>query len=134
MGLTPAKDSADVGLLTEDIKRSLGFYEGLLGLQKVEEVSTPFGKFHRLRYGSSDVKLLDAKSIPPADPLGFKQEAGVRYRTLMAFEIQNISSVCATLKEHGVVFLVPETQVRPDARVAMLKDPDGNIIELIERK
>ena len=28
MGLTPAKDSIDIGILVRDIKKSLDFYEG----------------------------------------------------------------------------------------------------------
>jgi hypothetical protein len=28
---------------------------------------------------------------------------------------------------------VPKTQVLPDTRIAMVKDPDGNIIEFVER-
>ncbi len=134
MGLIPAKDSVDVGLLAEDIQRSLAFYEGTLGLKKIEELQTPFGILHRLRYGTSDVKLLDAKTIPPTDPLGFNPQEGVRYRTSMTFEIQNISSLCPILKEQGVEFLVPETEIRPGTRVAMIKDPDGNLIELIQRR
>jgi len=64
MVLTPAKDSIDVAILVEDIKKSLAFYQGTLGLAKIEEVQMPFGTFHRLRHGTSDVKLLDSTTIP----------------------------------------------------------------------
>lgn len=134
MMLTPAKDSVDVGILVEDIKKSLAFYQRTLGLEKIEEVQMAFGTFHRLRYGTSDVKLLDAKTIPAADPLRLRPQAGGRSWTLITFEVHNISSLCNALKEKGVEFFVPETQIRPGARVAVLKDPDGNLIELIERR
>ena len=38
MGLNPAQDSADVGILAGEIKKSLDFYQGTLGLKKVEEL------------------------------------------------------------------------------------------------
>lgn len=133
MVLTPAKDSIDVGILVEDIKKSLAFYQGTLGLEKIEEVQMPFGTFHRLRYGTSDVKLVDSTTIPPADPLGLRPQSGARSWTLITFEVWNLSSVCSALKDKGVEFFVPETQIRPGARIAGLKDPDGNLIELIER-
>jgi catechol 2,3-dioxygenase-like lactoylglutathione lyase family enzyme len=133
MVLTPAKDSIDVGLLVEDIKKSLAFYQGTLGLEKIEEVQMSFGKFYRLRYGTSDVKLLDSKTIPPEDPLGLRLQPGTRSWTLLTFEVRNLSSVCRGLKDKGVEFFIPETQIRPGARIAGLKDPDGNLIELIER-
>jgi hypothetical protein len=38
------------------------------------------------------------------------------------------------LKEKGVEFTVPETQVIPDTRIATVKDPDGNVFEFVERR
>jgi hypothetical protein len=46
--------------------------------------------------------------------------------------IHDLSGVCIVLKEKGVEFTVPEAQVLPDMRIAMVKDPDGNIIEFVE--
>jgi hypothetical protein len=32
-----------------------------------------------------------------------------------------------------IEFALPETKIRPDVRIAMVKDPDGNIVEFVER-
>ena len=48
------------------------------------------------------------------------------------FVIRDLSGVCTVLKAKGVEFTVPETQVLPDMRIAMAKDPDGDIIEFVE--
>lgn len=130
MPLKPAKDSVDVGIFVSDIKKSLAFYQGILGLEKTEELQTGFGTLHRLRYGTSDVKLMDPKQVPPAGTIGLEKQLGIRYLT---FVIRDLSGLCATLKEKGVEFTIPETQIRPGTRIAMVKDPDGNILEFVER-
>ena len=128
--LKPAKDSVDVLIFVRDIRKSLDFYQGLLGLEKTEEVQTPFGTVHRLRYGTSFVKLMDPKHVPPAGPIGLEKQLGIRY---LSFVIRDLTTVCTALKERGVEFTMSETQVLPDTRIAMVKDPDGNIIEFNER-
>jgi catechol 2,3-dioxygenase-like lactoylglutathione lyase family enzyme len=130
MLLRPTKDSIDVLIFVSDIRKSLSFYHATLGLQTTHEVETPFGTVHRLRFGTSVVKLMDPKQVPPAGPIGLEKQLGIRY---LSFEIRGLSDVCAVLRAKGVEFTMPETQVLPDTRIAMLKDPDGNIIELVER-
>lgn len=129
MLLKPAKDSVDLCIVVSDIKKSLDFYQGTLGLEKTQEVETPYGNVHRLRYGSSMVKLMDPRQVPVKGPIGLDQQLGIRF---LSFAIRNLSAVCAALKEKGVGFSVPETQVLPDLRIAMVKDPDDNIVELVE--
>jgi catechol 2,3-dioxygenase-like lactoylglutathione lyase family enzyme len=130
MLLKPAKDSVDLLIFARDIRKSLDFYQGTLGLEKTEEVQTPFGNVHRLRYGTSLIKLMDPKQVPPAGPIGLDKQLGIR---CLSFVIRDLSGVCNVLEGKGVEFTVPETQVLPDTRIAMVKDPDGNIIEFVER-
>ncbi|MFC1858668.1 VOC family protein [Thermodesulfobacteriota bacterium] len=130
MLIKPAKDSIDVGIFVSDIQKSLDFYQGILGLEKTDETPIPFGTIHRLRYGKSDVKLIDPKKVPPAGALGINKQLGFRYIT---FVVQDISSLCSALKEKGVEFTVPETELFPGVKIAMIKDPDENILEFVER-
>lgn len=129
--LKPAKDSVDLGIFVSDIKKSLDFYQGLLGLEKTEELQTGFGTLHRLKFGTSDIKLMDPKKVPPAGAIGLEKQLGFRYIT---FVIKGLTELCAALKDKGVEFTIPETQIRPGTRIAMVKDPDGNIIEFVERE
>ena len=130
MPLNPAKDSVDFGMVVSDIAKSLAFYQGLLGLEKTEELPTPFGTLHRLHFGKSDIKLIDPKEVPPAGTIGLEKQLGIRY---MTFVIHDISTICAELRDKGVEFAIPETEFRPGVRIAMVKDPDGNIVELVQR-
>lgn len=128
--IKPAKDSLDLGVIVSDIKASLNFYQNILGLQFVETVPLAFGTMHRLRFGTSDFKLIDPKKVPPAGADGLANQLGFRYVT---FVVQNLSEICAELKKLGVEFAVPERESRPGVRIAMVKDPDGNIVEFVAR-
>jgi catechol 2,3-dioxygenase-like lactoylglutathione lyase family enzyme len=129
--LKPVKNALDLGVLVRDIKASLHFYQDILGLEFVEIVPLKFGTMHRLRFGNSDFKLVEPKTIPPLGAIGLDQQIGFRYVT---FHIENLSPVCQDLAERGVEFFMPENEIRPGVRIAMVKDPDGNIVEFVERR
>jgi catechol 2,3-dioxygenase-like lactoylglutathione lyase family enzyme len=126
----PSKDSVDVGLLVCDISAPLHFYKDLLGLALVETVPVRLGTMYRLRFGTSDFKLIEPKPAPPKGPAGLETQLGFRYIT---FPIQNLAEISARLKENKVEF-ISERELRPGVRIALVKDPEGNVIELLERK
>jgi catechol 2,3-dioxygenase-like lactoylglutathione lyase family enzyme len=128
--MKPAKKSLDLGIIVSDIQASLNFYQNLLGLKFVETVPLWFGTMHRLRFGESDFKLIDPKKVPPSGAVGLETQLGFRYVT---FVIENLSELCAELKNNGIEFTLPEKVLRPGVRIAMVKDPDGNIVEFVER-
>ncbi len=130
MALKPAKDSIDLGVIVRDIKASLDFYQNTLGLEFVGITPLWFGTMHRLRFGTSDFKLVDPKVVPGPGALGLEKQLGFRYVT---FVIENLSEICGELKRKGVPFTVPEREIRPGVRIAMVKDPDGNIVEFVQR-
>jgi catechol 2,3-dioxygenase-like lactoylglutathione lyase family enzyme len=129
--MKPAKNSLDLGIIASDIKASLNFYQNLLGLEFVGTTPLGFGTMHRLRFGESDFKLIEPKKVPPAGTIGLEKQLGFRYVT---FVIENLSQLCEDLKKSGIEFTVTEREIRPDVRIAMVKDPDGNIVEFVERK
>ena len=128
--MKPAKGSLDLGVIVSDIKASLNFYQNILGLEFVGITSLWFGTMHRLRFGTSDFKLIEPKSVPPQGIIGLENQLGFRYVT---FVIDNLSQLCSDLKNEGIEFALPETETRPGVRIAMVKDPDGNIVEFVER-
>lgn len=129
--MKPAKNSLDLGVIVRDIKASLNFYQNILGLTYIETIPVWFGTMYRLRFGTSDFKLIEPKIIPPQGPTGLDVQLGFRFVT---FVIDNLSDVCTRLQQIGVEFTIPEKETRPGVRIAMVKDPDGNIVEFVERK
>ena len=130
MPLNPAKDSVDLGIVVGDITKSLDFYQGVLGLNKSEELPTQFGTLHRLHFGTSYIKLIDPKQVPAAGTVGLEKQVGLRY---ISFRVHDISALCVELQAKGVEFSMAETEVRPGVRMAMVNDPDGNTVEIIQR-
>jgi catechol 2,3-dioxygenase-like lactoylglutathione lyase family enzyme len=128
--MEPAKDSLDLGILVSDINASLAFYRDILGLKFIEERPVWFGTMYRLRLGNSDFKLIHPNTRPPKGPVGIESQLGFRYVT---FVIKNLSRLCTELQSKGIEFVVPEKEFRPGVRIAMVKDPDGNIVEFAER-
>jgi catechol 2,3-dioxygenase-like lactoylglutathione lyase family enzyme len=128
--IKPAKDSLDLGVMVSDIQMALTFYQDNLGLKFVERLSTPIGVMHRLRFGNSDFKLIDPETKPPKGPIGIEEQIGFRYVT---FPVKNLSALCKELQSKGIEFVLPEKEVRPGVRVAMVKDPDDNIVEFVQR-
>jgi len=127
--MKPAKESLDLGVIVSDIKASLNFYQNILGLEFVGITPVSFGTMHRLRFGTSDFKLIEPKTVPARGKIGLENQLGFRYVT---FVIENLSQLCSELKNKGIEFALPETEVRPGVCVAMVKDPDGNIVEFVE--
>ena len=128
--MKPVKDSFDLGVVVGDIKASLNFYQNLLGLEFDGEVDVWFGKIYRLRFGSSVLKLIETPTPPSKGIIVLEKQLGFRYIT---FFIKNISELCAELQSKGVEFALPEKEMRPGVRIAMAKDPDGNIVEFVQR-
>ena len=128
--MKPAKDSLDLGIVVSDIKASLNFYQNILGLEFVGITPVQFGTMHRLRFGTSDFKLIEPKNVPPQGAIGLEKQLGFRYVT---FVLKNLSELCAELRKKGIEFAAPEREIRQGVRIAMVKDPDGNIVEFVER-
>jgi catechol 2,3-dioxygenase-like lactoylglutathione lyase family enzyme len=128
--LKAAKDCMDIGLVVSDIRASLHFYQNILGLEFTGVTPLWFGTMHRLKFGNSEIKLIEPKTIPPAGAVGLENQLGFRYIT---FVIENLSDLCSELQRLKIGFTLPETEIRPGVRIAMVKDPDGNIVEFVER-
>ena len=51
---------------------------------------------------------------------------------MLPLVVENLSEL-AELRRKGIEFGLPEKEIRPRVRVAMVTDPDGNIVEFVER-
>ena len=120
------KADATPMIAVKDIDRAKQFYAEKLGLEPVEEFG---GEVFMLRSG--DTKLSVYKS----------EFAGTNKATLLTFDVDDIDAEVRELKDKGISFEHYDVEgLKADGdiysgegmKTAWFKDPDGNILSLIE--
>ena len=125
--------AVDVGLVVADMQRALSFYRDLIGLPVVAEVTISLigrGQMVQLAHGASLIKLVRLEKPPSAgSPAGISKALGYRYITLL---IADIEAIMTKLEQEKVSIALPITRLENGAAIAMVMDPDGNIIEFVQ--
>ena len=131
MGVELTKQAIDLGIVTNDGAAALQFYRDTLGFRHEADMPMPMGgTMHRLWCGESLIKIV-VLDKPPADaapPGGLQGATGYRYWTI---SVSNLGDLVAACKAAGYKVPVPETEIRPGVKIAMVEDPDGNWVELL---
>jgi catechol 2,3-dioxygenase-like lactoylglutathione lyase family enzyme len=130
MKMIAAREAVDAGILVSDIGQSLWFYSDLLELETIEELELPLGRLYRLRFGQSFVKLIVPKKPAQLPVPGIDAQLGIRYIT---FPVRNLAEIFHHCVAAGVSPELEPTGLIAGALIAMLRDPDGNIVELVQR-
>ena len=131
MGIALTKQSIDLGIVTTNGPAMLPFYRDVLGLKFEREMAMPLGGgvMHRFLCGDSVIKLVVMPAVQaPAAPGGIQGAAGYRYWTMTVSNLTEMVQACANA---GAPVLVPETEIRPGVRIAIVSDPDGNWVEFL---
>ena len=131
MGIALTKQSIDLGIVTTNGPAMLAFYRDVLGLKFEREMAMPLGGgvMHRFLCGDSVIKLVVMPTVQaPAAPGGIQGAAGYRYWTMTVSNLTEMVQACANA---GTPVLVPETEIRPGVRIAIVSDPDGNWVEFL---
>jgi lactoylglutathione lyase len=135
----------EVGLCVKSIERSVAFYGKLFGFTAVSRVVT--AETPAVSSGFADsaytvvrlqlptgerLKLFEPVSSPRLSDTGHRplSKIGFAYLTLI---VANIQAAISQLKANGVRERPPgRYQLRPGVEVALVNDPDGNVVELVE--
>ncbi len=128
-----AKDSLDVGMVVRNVEAMLHFYREVLGFDLEAESRTPSGAtMYRLRCGTSLIKLLVPQEPPRlGNPEGGLEGAsGMRWWTII---VKNLTAIADACEADGREFPMPVTSPKPGTMAAIVADPDGNLLELIQR-
>ena len=132
--IDPAKQSIDIGIVIRDSEKSLAFYRDLLGCEHTMDMPMPLGGggvMHRLQSGTTTLKLVHFDKVPTAanPPGGITGAVGLRYFTIW---ITNLDEAVAAVEAAGHTIVTPIVTVRPGVRIAIMEDPDGNLVELLQ--
>jgi catechol 2,3-dioxygenase-like lactoylglutathione lyase family enzyme len=123
----PARVSSDnnhVAVRVRDLEQAVDFYENVLGLPRIRFMGDPdrprtvfFPGIQLVRAEEDDTSVK-----------GVFDHVGI--------SVENIEEVCASLEAQGVEFETPLTErhfeeIGTGLKLAFLRDPEGNRIELV---
>jgi catechol 2,3-dioxygenase-like lactoylglutathione lyase family enzyme len=131
-GFTSA--GVDVGIVVRDGEGALRFYRDVLGCKHEGDNPYPFGGvMHRLMAGESMIKIVVPDPAPPADaPRGdIAAATGVRYLT---FSVDDLDALLRQCEQAGTPVVRGATEMAPGVRIAIVADPEGNLVEFLERR
>lgn len=113
-----------ISFAVRDLAKSLDFYQGLLGLEPVERPD--FGiPGAWLAAGNGQVHLIQT---PPGVEVGEPPPGLSPLANHEAFAIEDYAATLAALEARGVEVL----STSPEQGQLWIRDPDGNVIELID--
>jgi catechol 2,3-dioxygenase-like lactoylglutathione lyase family enzyme len=138
------KAPLEVGICVADLDRAVGFYQGVLGFERMSEATLSperaeaagFGPvaFRMVRmqtnYGER-IKLLETTPGPVRGEAGsILGRAGISYLT---FVVADIEAALVRLKRSGVEMMSAQPiQTRPGTRLIFFRDSEGNPLELVQ--
>jgi catechol 2,3-dioxygenase-like lactoylglutathione lyase family enzyme len=119
-----AKSVHHVSFAVRDLEQSKAFYENLLGLEPVArpDIGLP-GVWYAA--GSGQVHLI---ATPEGAQVGAPPATLTPLANHCAFAVEDYATTLATLQERGVEIF----ETRPEIGQLWIRDPDGNVIELID--
>ncbi|MET0987165.1 MAG: VOC family protein [Steroidobacteraceae bacterium] len=135
-----------VALSTPDIARLITFYTELLGFEVAYEGGWAAGweasdrmleakgtacKMAMLRSGTAFLELFEFSSPPPR-PANPQRTAVDHGYTHIGLNVRDIEAEYERLKNGGMYFAAPPARLNEIIQAAYGRDPDGNIIELLE--
>lgn len=122
-----------VGMTSRDLDRTIGFYCDLLGLTLALRKKNDRGEMAFLDTGNGMLEIAcpladisRSRDVPP-------HEAGMRHLT---FAVDSVDAMVEKLEAAGVDVLErprPAFFTEMIQRVAFVRDPDGIMVELVER-
>jgi predicted enzyme related to lactoylglutathione lyase len=120
----------EVGIVTHDGENLSRFYERGLGFALDRILDFPQGTVRRLRNGQAMLKIFQPTEAPcEADDTGWSTTCGFRY---VALHVADATATVQQAIDAGASVLTPVTPHRPDAAFALLTDPDGNVLEILQ--
>ena len=132
MGIKVQKNAIDIGIIAKNIDAMLTFYGEGLGLELEATIPMPGGgTMNRFKVGDSIVKVieLDPAATAEAPPGGIRGATGYRYWTI---HTPDLGEVVRKLENDGYKIVVPVKTIREGVAIAIVADPDGNWVELLE--
>lgn len=116
-----------------DVDESLDFYCNKLGMKEVRRIENEAGRYTLVFLASTDDLDAAKASAAPTIELTYNWDTedytGGRNFGHLAYEVDDIYALCASLQEKGVTINRPPR----DGRMAFIRSPDGISIEILQK-
>ena len=111
-----------------DVKKQEAFYRKHFGFKRARVFNPGPDQFVMLRLGQICLELFGGADKTAT---GGEQKVGFKH---LAFEVGDIEKVVTGLKADGIAVgdLIDCSGLIPDMRVCFFKDPEGNVLELMQ--
>ena len=121
----------NVRLLVQDYRKCFEFYTEKLGLEPLWDVEDCYGAF-KVADGIEGLAIFTSDFMAPVVGNADKgQPVGMREKSMVCFEVDNVDDAFNAYKAKGVEFVnEPVDMPGWGMRVVHLRDPEGNLIEL----
>ncbi|MET7702221.1 MULTISPECIES: VOC family protein [unclassified Streptomyces] len=121
---------AQVRLLVSDFPACYHFYAEVLGLKPQSGATEgPYEKFSPA-IGSAGIALQDRSMM--AEVLGELGDSATGHRSLVVLRVDDLDAHCEAVASRGGEIVHGPAPMTDRMRVAHLKDPEGNLVELQE--
>jgi lactoylglutathione lyase len=126
---------AHVSIRTSDMERSIRFYEGHFGMRLASRREIPSN--------NAEIAFLESEGVPFRLELTFfrdqkrfeQSEYEHRLFDHLAFTVTGIDDMVKKMKDSGVTVTDEPFTLGPGgSTIAFIEDPDGTLIELIEKR
>ncbi len=127
-----------IGIMTNDLKKSIKFYTDVLGFSIAMKMHMEEAGFSVVfvENAGSKIELMEYRGKNKA-----KHSKGVEIglggnllpvNDHISFSVDNIEKTVTEFKEKGVIFSLEPMELEGGIKLASFKDPDGVLIELVE--
>ncbi len=111
-------------IVTPDIQNLVGFYTGLLGAEQIFRYPNDGPAFYiGLKIGDSELGLSSDTSV----------ERGSPGRMLLSIDVADVDALLPRVANLGGSVGGPANDMPWGQRVAHIKDPDGNVVNLTQQ-
>jgi uncharacterized glyoxalase superfamily protein PhnB len=124
----------EAGIVASDQTLLTDFYERAFGFVRTSRLEFEgVGVVQKLRRGAARIKLFapDPTATDRTDVEPWYASAGWRYAALYLESESALREIVAAAEAHGGGVLLAPSSHRADAVVAVVRDPEGNVWELL---
>lgn len=134
----------EVGICVADLPRMLAFYEGLLGMKKISEIGLNDHGAQMSGLGTQGYTVVRLQTdygeriklmCPTSAPAPMQSAATPSSRTgigYLTFLVADLPGEIDRLAKAGHPSLKGIVELRPGVNMALVRDPEGNFVELAE--